>query len=163
MTTVDTKTAPRRSLTLGSIDELERELDRIDAAIQAGTIGHTGNWTPGQIGEHCAKFMRFSIDGFPTLAPGILRFFGRMFLLKKAMGPEPLPSGFKLPKQASVLLPSDSVTDATGIGELRMQVKRLQNGERMTQTSPLLGKLTHEQWVVLQLKHCAMHLSFITY
>ena len=159
--TVDTKNAPRRTLTFASIDDLDRDLQQIQSAIDAGTVGHTGNWTPGQICEHCAKFVRFAIDGFPSHAPGFVRFFARMFLLKKAVGPEPLEPGFQLPKQAAVMLPGNAISDATGVAELRKEIQRLRDGAQMTAKSPLLGPLTHDQWLVLQLKHCAMHLSFV--
>jgi hypothetical protein len=33
----------------------------------------------------------------------------------------------------------------------------------MTKPSPLLGALTHEQWVRLNLNHTQMHFGFLTY
>jgi hypothetical protein len=159
--TVDTKSAPRRDLTYATVDDLINDLDRIERADGEGRLARTGNWTPGQNCEHCAKFMRFAYDGFPSRAPAIMRFFARMVLLKKALGPEPFPAGFKLPKAAAALLPSGSVSNRTGINELRTQAVRIKNGEPMTQPSPLLGPLDPDEWVILQLKHCAMHLSFI--
>ncbi|MFI4892885.1 MAG: DUF1569 domain-containing protein, partial [Phycisphaerales bacterium JB058] len=62
---VNTKTAPRRELSFGSLDELGAELDRLEAAGAAGNLGHTGNWTPGEILDHLANFWTCSLDGFP--------------------------------------------------------------------------------------------------
>ncbi len=159
--TVDTKTAPRRTLCFASFDEVLAEIDRIEAAMRAGTATTTGNWSIGQIGDHCARFIRFAIDGFEGRAPGPVRFFARLLLLKKAVGDEPISPGFQLPKKASSMLPTPGITDEEGLGELRKQIKRVLAGKAMTQDSPLLGPLTHEQWTRLQCKHCALHLGFI--
>ncbi len=159
--TVDTKSAPRRSLRFDSFDEILTEIGRIEAAMHAGTATTTGNWSIGQIGDHCARFIRFACDGFEAKAPAPVRFFARLFMLKKALSDEPIPPGFRLPKKAASMLPEPGVTDAEGIGELRKQLKRVLAGKDMTCDSPLLGPLSHEQWVHLQCKHCALHLGFI--
>lgn len=44
---------------------------------------------------------------------------------------------------------------------LRRQIQRVQDGERFTQASPIFGKLSHEQWVNLHLKHAELHLGFL--
>lgn len=156
---VDTKTAPRRTLKLRSWDDLDAELDRIEAAARNGTAGHTGNWTPGEIADHCATFLRSAIDGFETRPPGIVSAIGRLLFLRKATGPDPMPSGFSTVRS---LAPTPEVSDLDGIEELRRQVARVRGGERMTHPSPLLGRLSHEQWETIQLKHCAMHLGFVS-
>ncbi|MEN0020654.1 MAG: DUF1569 domain-containing protein [Planctomycetota bacterium] len=159
---IDTKTAARRELFVTSVDELAGELDGLEAAMTSGSLTHTGNWTPGQIFDHCGKFMAFSYDGFPSKAPAPIRFVARLFFKKDAVNSDkPFPPGFKLPKQASALLPSDAISDADGLAVLRAQVVRWQAGERFEQMSPLLGPLTHDEWQTLHLKHCSMHMSFL--
>ncbi|MFI4882205.1 MAG: DUF1569 domain-containing protein [Phycisphaerales bacterium JB064] len=161
-TPVDTKTATRRDLRFASFDEVAADLDRLEAAMNTGTLAATGNWTPGQVFDHLAKFLQFAYDGFPSKAPPPVRWIARMMLKKKAANSEdPIPSGFKLPKQASALLPREDMSDQQGLEYLRSQVARVQNGEKMTQPSPLLGRLTPEEWVTLQRKHMALHLSFL--
>ncbi len=32
--------------------------------------------------------------------------------------------------------------------------------ERMTAPHPAFGRMTHDEWVVLNLRHCELHLSF---
>lgn len=160
--TIDTKAVPRRSLRIGSLDEALGELSTIEGAIDAGTIGHTGNWTPGEIMDHCAIFIRCTIDGFDGSAPAPVRWIARAMLKKSAVNPEkPFPAGYKLPKQAASMLPEPGVDDREGLRRLREQIGRLQAGERMTQPSPLMGPLTHDEWMVMQLKHLDLHLSFI--
>lgn len=160
--TVDTAAAARRPLMLGSLEEVRDELARIRDALERGTLGTTGNWTPGENMDHSAKFVRFTIDGFPTLAPWPFRFIMRLLMLRRALGPEPIPAGFKLPKQAAVMLPEPGVPDAEGLARLEHEIGRLLAGEKMTAVSPVLGPLTDEQWTILQLKHLALHLSFLT-
>jgi len=158
----NTKTAPRRALTLRSLDDLAAELDRIDAAIRDDAIGHTGNWTPGQIMDHCAKFVRCAIDGFEARAPWFVRAPARLLFKRTAVGPKPIGPGFQLPRSASSMLPTEGISDAEGCDRLRTQVERLRAGEKMTHPSPLLGPLAHDEWLSLQLKHCDLHLGFIS-
>ncbi|MCR9216685.1 MAG: DUF1569 domain-containing protein [bacterium] len=160
---VETKTAPKRTLKFNCMNCLKAELDRIDEAHRQGAITTTGNWSPGQIFSHCAIFFRCSLDGFPSLAPAPVRFFAKLLFKKKALSGEPMPSGFQLPRQASFMLPAPDVTFEQGMTELREQISRIDAGEKMTQTSPLLGELSHEEWVRLHLAHCMMHLAFIDY
>lgn len=161
-TPVDTKTARRRPLAFANFDEVSQDLDRLEAAMDAGTLTNTGNWTAGQVFDHTGKFLQFAYDGFPSKAPPPVRWIARMMLKKRATETEePLPSGFKLPKQASALLPRDGVTDAEGLAFLRQQVARVHAGEKFTRPSPLLGSLTHDEWLTLQRKHLALHLSFL--
>lgn len=160
---VNTKTAPRRTLAFTTFEDILAEIDRIQSALDSGTAAHTGNWTVGEICDHCAKFIGFACDGFGSLAPAPLRFVFRLLFYKKAMGPDPMPSGFKLPKQASALLPEPSIPDQEGLDNLRKEVKRVIAGKEMTHPSPVFGKMTHEKWVLIQTKHCAMHMGFIAY
>lgn len=160
---VDTKTAGRRDLRLASMDELRQELDRIQAAHDAGTLRHTGNWTPGQILEHLAIFVECALDGFPGRAPFFVRWIAIPMFKKKAVSGEPMPPGFKLPRQAAFMLPGDATTFDQGMDRLRTALARLDAGEKFTQPSPLLGKLSHEQWIRMQLGHASMHLSFVNH
>jgi len=157
-TPVDTKATPHRDLSFGSFEDVLAELDRIEAAVNSGTANSSGNWS---VGENCAKFLGFACDGFPSLAPAPLRFIFRALYFKKAMGPDPIPPGFKLPRQASYLLPTPGITDREGIDELRKQLKRVIAGKEMTAKSPVFGTVTHDQWHAIQRKHCALHLGFI--
>ncbi len=160
--TVDTKTAPRRELKYASFEEIAADLDRLEAALDAGTLGHTGNWTPGQVFEHTGKFLGFALDGFTSKAPAPVRWITILMYKKKAtQTDDPIPAGFKLPKAASVMLPRDDVTDREGLELLRTNVNRVLGGEKMSHPSPIFGKLTHEEWLTIQRKHVALHLSFL--
>lgn len=159
---IDTKTASRRDLSFSSFEEVAAELDTIEGWIGSGSVGVTANWSAGGNMDHCATFLKCTIDGFPSKAPAPIRWLMSLMYKKRALSGEPLPAGFKLPKQASFMLPEDGISDAEGLGRLRTQVNRVLAGERMTHPSPLFGQLSHEEWTIIQLKHFALHLGFIT-
>ena len=159
MTTVNTKAAPRRDLDFQDLQAILADLDRLEAAEQAGTLVQHGNWTLGQNAAHLGDFIQQSFDGFRFKAPIVIKllFTG----LKPVFLGRPFPSGIKLRGSSQTLLPQDTVSTEEGLELLRKQIGRIQNGEQMTQPSPLFGKLRHEQWVLLHRLHANLHLSFL--
>ncbi len=149
-----------------TFDDIKDELDRFEAAQAAGTLRTTGNWSAGQILEHCAKFIGFSFDGFvdengsSVSFPWYIKVFG-VCLFKPMLGKSHLKPGIKLPAKASSMKPAESQSFETGLAKFREQLSRLDAGDKMTQPSPFLGKMRHEQWVLLHLDHCRMHFGFI--
>jgi hypothetical protein len=158
---VNTKTAPHRTLAFQTIDDLDAELSRLDAAHAEGTLETTGNWSAGQIFEHLATFWTMSFDGFGFKAPLPLRLFA--MLIKKSALKKPPPRGFKLRGSIRVIEPRSEVPFDEGLALLRQQMGRVRAGEKMTHDSPLFGAFTHDQWLGLHLNHCAMHLGFTRY
>jgi len=160
---VNTKTAPRRELSFGSLDELSAELDRIDAAHAAGNLGHTGNWTPAQILDHVGIFWTHALDGFPPGKPPLpMRMLVQLFFKKSAVQGKQPPTGIKLPAKASYLMPSDDPKFAPAMEKLRTCIERVKRGDSYVPASPLFGKLARDEWTRMNLGHCAMHLSFIS-
>lgn len=157
------KTAPRRELQLGSFDDLRAELDRIEAAHNAGTLRHTGNWTPAEILDHLAIVKEFTLDGFPFKVNPILRFGAQLFIKPKVIRGEPLPVGIKLKGASAAMLPRPGVQFREALDRLRNVLDRLDNGEKFNKPSPIFGKFTHQQWSTLHLGHSKLHLSFLTY
>lgn len=145
-----------------SIEELKADLDAIEQAHAAGRLTTTGNWSAGQILEHCSIIMRSSFDGFEAKAPLPIRIVGSLFFKPRLSNPKAqMKPGFQLPKKASSVLPREQVSVEEGLSQMREQLARLDRGERMTQDSPVLGKMTHEQWIAMHLNHCRMHCGFI--
>lgn len=152
------KPAGYRELSFSSMRDLAAELDLLERAHAQGRLGTVGGWTPGQNLQHVARFMRFAIDGFPFTG-GLWAIPGR--LIKPFVGKIKARPGFTLPSRFDALEPDENVPVEQGLGELREQMARLRGGERMEAKSPILGKLSHEQWTKLQLDHAAMHLGFL--
>ena len=159
---VNTKESARRSLELRSLEDISADLDRIQAAHDAGTLGTTGNWTPGQVLEHVSALMECAIDGFPSKAPAPVRWMCILLFKKKALAGGSPPAGFKIPKQAAFLIPGESTTFDEGMSRLRKVIARVRGGEKFTHDSPIFGRLSHEQWITLQSGHATLHLSFLT-
>lgn len=162
---INTKQAPRRELSFSSLGDLKAELDRLDAAHAAGNLGHTGNWTPGEIMDHLSKFWACSLDGFPPGKPPLmLRMVAQTLLKKKAtsFGSQP-PPGFKIPKGVDHFSPEPGIAYEKASERLRNCISRVESGEQHVPESPLFGKLTNDQWINIHLGHCAMHLSFLTF
>ncbi len=152
---------PCRQLDFQSTSDLGNDLDQLERACDSGTVRATGDWSPGQITHHIGKFFHFALDGFDAPAPLPVRIIATLLFKKKALGPGPMPSGIKLPAKASYMLPDPDISDKDGITYLREQLQRLAEGEKFTHPSPIFGKLTHEQWMTIQLKHAALHLGFL--
>ncbi len=85
---------------------------------------------------------------------------GRLCLQTPAR-PIPHAPGIKLPASAASLLPRTQVPFDEGLAGIRAQTDRVGRGEKMTQPSPALGRVRHEQWVLLHMDHCRMHFGFI--
>jgi hypothetical protein len=75
-------------------------------------------------------------------------------ILKKGM-----PAGFNLPRSREPEAFPDVASAQAGLDSLRAAVARIQR-ERMTAAHPLFGRLTHDEWARLHLRHAEMHLSF---
>lgn len=149
-----------------NLADLMADLDRMQTAHDNDALTTKGAWTAGQIFDHCAKPMKLAFDGFideqgkQIQMPLLIRLVGKL-ILKPMLGRSHMKPGIKLPASASSMLPDDSISFEQGMNNLRSQLSRIENGERMTQTSPLLGKMRHDQWIKMHLDHCRMHFGFI--
>ncbi|MEZ6165040.1 MAG: DUF1569 domain-containing protein [Phycisphaerales bacterium] len=128
-----------------SLADINAELDRFEAAHSAGTIRTTGNWSAGQILEHCAIPIRFSMDGFfdeqgkPVSFPWYIKMVG-VSVFKPMLGRSHMKPGIKLPAEASSMLPEDQQDFEGGMARFREQMARLDAGEQMTKPSPLRAR-----------------------
>lgn len=158
---VDTRHAQRRPLHYRSIEQWRADLDAVEAAHGAGTLAHTGNWTPAQIMTHLATFGEFSLDGFPFKAPLPIRLMAQLLFKKKAVSGSVPPPGFGLKNKLAVLVPDSDVQFDESLGRLRSFLDRVDAGEAFVPSSPLFGALTREQWITLHLGHASLHMSFL--
>ena len=161
-TAIDTrKVAQRRKLQFRTLHEILRDVEQLGAVTSetGESLCADGNWTPAQIVQHVTFFIDGSIDGFSFQAPLILRIIVKFF--RKRILNKPMKPGIKLPANMSVVLPDPQTTWEDAVSALRDAVARIDCGERMTQPSPLLGAMTHEDWVELHCRHAEMHFSFM--
>lgn len=154
------KVTDRREVRFESLAELRADVERLREAAAAGSVQPMGNWSLGQASQHLARFMVCSIDGFDK-APFFLRPMGMMLQLfqgQKVLN-QPPPPGFKIPSTLA-FFPDAEVDDAAGSAELLAVIDRLLSGTECVHPSPLLGKLSPQQWTKLHLRHAELHLSF---
>ena len=152
---VDTKTVPgRRELTFSSLGEVVADAEKLVASPNTKTLG---NWPLGQLLTHLATVVNGSIDGYSAKAPWLFRLVGP--LLKRRFLKNKMSPGFKLPKDVEVGFFPAVPSPQEALEELRRAVGRSKT-EKMTTRHPVLGKLTHEEWTQLHLRHAELHLSF---
>lgn len=152
---VDTKTVPgRRQLHFASLDEILADIEQLDQ----GEIRALGNWSPGQILKHLSAVMIGSLDGFPMRSPWWARAFGWLF--KNRILTNPMPPGFRLPKDSADYLVAGETSWEEGLQAFRAAHQRLKT-ETSRQPSPFLGALTRPQWDQLLCRHAELHLSFL--
>jgi len=147
----------RRELSFESLDDILVDVQHLGAG---GEPRSTGNWSPGQNVQHLARLMHLSIDGFggrrlPKPIQWIIRLAMKNRIMRDGMKP-----GVNPPRKFDIMMPDPIVAWEDGVAELREGIERL-NRERAEAESPVLGRLTHEEWITLHLRHAEMHLSFL--
>ncbi|WP_435016291.1 DUF1569 domain-containing protein [Tundrisphaera sp. TA3] len=148
----------RRSLRFDGIEPMLVDVEALAAAEREGTLRSFGNWTLGQSLNHLASWVDFAYTGLPIKLPFFVRWLVRP--LKKKMLAGPLRPGVKLPKTPGGTLATEVVPTDEGLAHLRQSFARLA-AEPPTLPHPLFGRLTHDEWMALHLRHAELHLSFL--
>ncbi|MCC6675527.1 MAG: DUF1569 domain-containing protein [Phycisphaerales bacterium] len=157
----NTRSAPRRSLRFNDFNAIRRDLEALEAAHIAGRLTTSGNWTPGQNLAHLAAFANYPYDGYPSEIanpPWLVRFacgFMKKKLIHKHMSP-----GVKIPGIPSGTVGAANVPFETGLHTFRAALDRMEKTPP-TIKNPILGRLTHEEWMQMQCRHAELHLGFL--
>jgi Protein of unknown function (DUF1569) len=155
MHVVDTaKVAGRRQLRFASLDEVVADAERL---VSSPNTKMLGNWPLRQLLSHLATAINSSIDGTFGLAPWYIRLVGPF--LKRRFITKGFSAGFKLPRELEATFFPAGGSSQEALDGLRRAVGRTKN-EQMTGRHPVLGKLTHDEWTQLHLRHAELHLSF---
>ncbi len=149
----------RRQLRFESFDEVIREAERLAEAEQAGKLRSLGNWKLGQAIGHLASWARYPLDGYPPMPklPWLLRVITP--LLRGRFLNKGLPAGARIPGVPEGTFATEPMETDQALVALRKALPRLQS-QMPTVPNPILGPLTHEEWVILNLRHAELHLSF---
>ena len=153
------KDAARITLRFESIDQLMAEVDRLAEAEQAGRLQQLGNWTLGQTLGHLAEWIQYSYTGAPLTPPFFIKWVARLQKRKILYGP--MRPGLRIPGVQGGTLATEPLSRDEGLARFRRAVERLRT-EPPTAPSPLLGQLTHDEAIALNLRHAELHLSFLT-
>ena len=156
-TPVDTARVECRSLRFNTIDEALADVDRLVAAERAGRLQLRGNWTLGQIFGHVATWASFPYEGDPPRPPWFVKLIVRPMKRKYIHGS--MPRGVKIPRIEGGTLGTERFTTDDGAARLRAALERL---GRVPPVRPntLFGRLTHDEWIQLNLRHAELHLGF---
>ena len=149
------QTVTRRKVAYATLQEIIDDATRLTAA-DAPT---TGNWSKGQIFDHLARLMDYSLDGFAIRMPWLFRFLGKHYFKSRILKNGMLP-GINLKGDAKTALSPATVDDQAGLDHLRHSIQRL-TSEAQRFPSPFFGEMSREEWDLLHRRHAELHLSFI--
>jgi len=149
-----------RDLTFANMTEVRRDVETLRRR------GYTkaGNWNLAQVCKHLGQWISFPVTGYPKNGP-VMTFI--IFMLRNTLGKrsgrEILRTG-KFPSRwrtLKITLPPPDTDEATSIRELEEAIVRWEQHHGEYIPSPLFGRLTREEWLRMQLIHCAHHLSHL--
>lgn len=156
MEPIDTKKVTgRREVRYQTVDDILADAEQL----ARGEVVTLGNWSFGQILEHIARVMRGGIEGVPITVPWWIKPILRM--MKGKILRDLPPAGYRLrPAARQALVPPADTTVERGLQLLREAMRRWKE-DPTRQPSPFLGKLTNEEWDLLQMRHAELHMSFV--
>ncbi len=163
MDNADTRTSDGyRLVRLRSIDEYKAEVLRIGHAAESSQLKSTGNWSAGQIMSHLANWISYPYEGFPIRqAPFFVRWMLR-FQLRKMLR-SGMPRGVRIPGVKGGTVGAEDIATADAASRLLVAIDRLQSDEEAPFDSPAFGKMSHEDRILLNLRHAELHLGFLSY
>jgi hypothetical protein len=145
----------RRELRFETLDDVVADAEQLVAAPAVRTLG---NWPLDRLFGHLTTAINGSIDGMPFRAPWYIRLIAPR--LKRRFMTRKMSPGFNLPKKVEAGYYPASQSNSVALEKLRAAVARTKT-ERMTADHPALGKLNHDEWMQLHLRHAELHLSFV--
>ena len=152
------RVAGRRKLRFATIDDALAESERLAAADRAGIARPLGNWTLGQIFGHLAVWVEFAYRDIPLQVPFWIRLMMRP--MKRWAVKGRMPAGSRIPNVPGGTLGTKQFSVEAGLQRYREALARLQI-EPPPKPHPLFGRMTHQQWIGLHLRHAELHLSFV--
>ena len=143
-------------LRFADLTELIAHTTRIDSA----NHWTTGNWTAAQNFYHLAGAFEGSVQGLPAGYPWAVRMILRP--LRSFVTRYRFPSWLPIPAAIKHRLepPSDLCFESQKSRLLEAIDQFAAYGEAHP-AHPVLGKMSHQEWIGFHLRHCEHHLSFI--
>ena len=142
----------RRPLTIGRVEEIMPEVDRLLA-------GHTtvGNWSLGQICNHLSAAIRMSVEGFGVMAPWPIRVTVGKLAKRSILAKGEMKPGFKLPEKFVPVAGLDARAEAEA---LRASIGYYLANPTPRSPHPFFGSMSGSEWDRLHCIHAAHHLRF---
>lgn len=142
----------RRALSFSHLDEVMPDVDQL-------LEGHvtSGRWSLGQICNHLATVLQFTVEGFPEQAPWLLRQTIGPMAKRQVFGSGAFPEGVKIPEK---YLPRPGLDPRAEAEALRASLRYFQAHAGPLADHPLFGSMSRDEWDRYHAIHCAHHLSF---
>jgi hypothetical protein len=157
---VDTrKVADRRPLRFETLGAAVEDAEMLSEAERRGALRATGNWSLGQAIGHVAFWARAPFDGYAGIkpTPWFVRLvawpFKGFFLNKR------LPAGGSIPKVPGGTYGIEPMETDEALAQLRDAFGRLES-ETPLVPNLIFGKMSHADWIKLNLRHAELHFSF---
>lgn len=156
---IDTaKATDRRTLAFHSVEDVIADVDRIVDAEQRGTLRCTGNWSAGQVFGHLATWINYAYEGYPFHVPWFIRLLLKFKVKQYLRGR--MDAGVRIPNMPDGTLGTEPLDTAEGARRLRAALQRLKS-EPAKYHSPAFGTMSHEDRILLNLRHAELHMSFM--
>ena len=153
---VNSKTVQgRRDVAFQTLDDIVADAEKLVASSKTRAIG---NWPLEKLMMHLSQTIHNSIDGFQSKAPLWIRLIMPLFK-GRILNARKMSPGINLPKAAVASAYPDAGSLQEALDDLRRAVARTKS-ERMEAVHPAFGKMTHDEWNTLHLRHSELHLSF---
>lgn len=143
----------RRDLRFEHVSEIMPEVDRLLAGHQA-----LGSWTLGQACNHLASSFRYTVEGFPSRAPWIVRRTIGPLILRRISRTGRMPAGVRSP---AALQPRPGLDDRAEAEALRASIRFFEEFVGAIPEHPFFGPATKDQLSRLHCVHAAHHLAFL--
>jgi hypothetical protein len=155
----ETSALQRRKLRFETVDDALAEAERLAAAEREGCLGRAGNWSLGRTLGHLATWANFAFDGYPpeVCAPLPVRVI--LKLVRNRIIEQGMTPGVKVGRVPGGTVGTDELTPDEGLRRFRTAMERLR-ASAPTGVNPVFGRLTHEQWIKLNLRHAELHLGY---
>lgn len=146
-------TALRRPLAFASLDRVMPDVDRL-------LEGHrtVGQWSLGQICNHLTQSITWTVEGFPPLAPWIVRKTIGPIMVRRMLKTGRSPEGIKLP---AAYLPKPGLDDRAEAEALKAALWHFASHTGPLSEHPAAGQLSRADWERFHCIHCAHHLAFV--
>lgn len=157
---INTRTVKdRRKVRFENVVDAVGNAEALAEAERRGALRAVGNWTLGQAIGHVAAWANYAFDGYPAMPrpPWFVRVLVPVF--KNYFLNKGLPAGAKLGKVPGGTFGIEPMDTDRAIGELRAAFERLDR-QAPPGSHPLLGAMTHDDWIKLNLRHAELHFSF---
>jgi hypothetical protein len=153
------KVHDRRALRFDTVDDVLRDAELLAEAARRGTLRATGNWTLGQALAHLATWVNMPFDGYPEMRRPAWWMRLLRPLITKWLVNKSFPAGVRIAGVEGGTFGIEPCENDDGLARLRSAFGRLAV-ESPTQTSPVFGPMTREEWIKFHLRHAELHLSF---